>query len=173
MEVAGDVESPERPPGGGGNRLREPREEPGLEEILTSREAHPERLVTPHPTAVEERRADERNVGLPPVGDGENRSGAHAEPLGAERAHVEGGLAVDPHAGRDGVVEESHLADSMGDVPRLSLGDPAPAFTLPGVDGADHGLDDYEAMPAAVVFSCCHCPYVHAWEDRLNDVARD
>ena len=25
----------------------------------------------------------------------------------------------------------------------------------------------------AVVFSCCHCPYVVAWEDRLNDVARD
>ena len=25
----------------------------------------------------------------------------------------------------------------------------------------------------AVVFSCCHCPYVVAWEDRLNEVARD
>jgi hypothetical protein len=28
-------------------------------------------------------------------------------------------------------------------------------------------------MPVAVVFSCVHCPYVVAWEDRINDVARD
>ena len=28
-------------------------------------------------------------------------------------------------------------------------------------------------MPAVVVFSCCHCPYVIAWEDRLNEVATD
>lgn len=56
---------------------------------------------------------------------------------------------------------------------RLSLGDQAPGFALPGVDGGDHALDDYEGMPVAVVFSCCHCPYVHAWEDRLNDVTKD
>lgn len=58
-------------------------------------------------------------------------------------------------------------------MPRLALGDPAPAFSLPGVDGQEHALDDYEGQPLAVVFSCCHCPYVLAWEDRLNDVARD
>jgi peroxiredoxin len=58
-------------------------------------------------------------------------------------------------------------------VARLSLGDPAPSFTLPGVDGREHGLDDYEGMPVVVVFSCCHCPYVHAWEDRLNDISRE
>lgn len=58
-------------------------------------------------------------------------------------------------------------------MPKLALGDRAPAFSLPGVDGHDHGLDDYEDMPVAVVFSCCHCPYVLAWEDRLNDIARD
>jgi hypothetical protein len=34
-------------------------------------------------------------------------------------------------------------------------------------------LSDYERKPVAVVFSCCHCPYVIAWEDRLNEVARD
>ena len=58
-------------------------------------------------------------------------------------------------------------------MPRLKLGDPAPAFTLPGVDGADHSLDDCEGMPVAVVFSCVHCPYVVAWEDRLDAIARD
>ena len=55
----------------------------------------------------------------------------------------------------------------------LRLGDQAPAFSLPGTDGATHSLVDFEGKPVAVVFSCCHCPYVVAWEDRLNDVARD
>jgi peroxiredoxin len=58
-------------------------------------------------------------------------------------------------------------------VARLSLGDPAPGFSLPGVDGADHSPDDWAGQPVAVVFSCCHCPYVIAWEDRLNAVASD
>ena len=56
---------------------------------------------------------------------------------------------------------------------RLALGDPAPPFELPGVDGREHTLTDYDGMPVAVVFSCCHCPYVVAWENRLNAVARD
>jgi peroxiredoxin len=55
----------------------------------------------------------------------------------------------------------------------LRLGDPAPDFDLPGVDGIRHALSDYEGKPLAVVFSCCHCPYVVAWEDRLNAAARD
>lgn len=58
-------------------------------------------------------------------------------------------------------------------MPTIALGDHAPEFALPGVDGREHALDDYEGMPVAVVFSCCHCPYVVAWEERLNDVARD
>ncbi len=56
---------------------------------------------------------------------------------------------------------------------RLSLGDPAPAFELPGIDGRTHSPGDYEGKPVAVVFSCCHCPYVVAWEDRLNAITRD
>jgi peroxiredoxin len=56
---------------------------------------------------------------------------------------------------------------------RLSLGDPAPTFELPAIDGSTHSLEDYRGQPVAVVFSCVHCPYVVAWEDRLNDVARD
>ena len=55
---------------------------------------------------------------------------------------------------------------------RLKLGDEAPPFALRGVDGAMHALADYAGMPTAVVFSCVHCPYVVAWEDRINDVAR-
>ena len=56
---------------------------------------------------------------------------------------------------------------------RLALGDPAPSFDLPGVDGSSHSSANYAGKPLAVVFSCVHCPYVVAWEDRLNEVARD
>ena len=56
---------------------------------------------------------------------------------------------------------------------RLALGDPAPGFDLPGIDGGSHSTEDYAGRPLAVVFSCVHCPYVVAWEDRLNDVARE
>ena len=61
----------------------------------------------------------------------------------------------------------------MAAMARLAPGDPAPPFALEGVDGETHSLDDYLGQPVAVVFSCCHCPYVVAWEDRLNDVARE
>lgn len=44
----------------------------------------------------------------------------------------------------------------------------APAFVLPGVDGRDHGLDDYaDATALVLIQSCNHCPYVRAWEDRV------
>ncbi|MEO8290885.1 MAG: thioredoxin family protein [Gaiellaceae bacterium] len=56
---------------------------------------------------------------------------------------------------------------------RLALGDPAPDFELPGLDGARHSAGDYDGRPLAVIFSCCHCPYVVAWEDRINDAARE
>ncbi|HZC14036.1 MAG TPA: redoxin domain-containing protein, partial [Thermoleophilaceae bacterium] len=56
---------------------------------------------------------------------------------------------------------------------RLALGDPAPSFALPAIDGATYSLDEWSGRPVAVVFSCCHCPYVVAWEDRLNAIARD
>jgi peroxiredoxin len=54
----------------------------------------------------------------------------------------------------------------------LRLGDPAPDFSLPALDGTTHAVSDHEGKPVVVVFSCCHCPYVVAWEDRLNDAAR-
>jgi peroxiredoxin len=56
----------------------------------------------------------------------------------------------------------------------VALGQPGPAFELPTVAGGRvslEGLADRDAV--VVVFSCNHCPYVRAWEDRLNDVARE
>jgi peroxiredoxin len=50
----------------------------------------------------------------------------------------------------------------------------APAFDLPGVDGRNHSLDEYAGASVLVlVQSCNHCPYVLAWEGRLNDLQRE
>jgi peroxiredoxin len=53
----------------------------------------------------------------------------------------------------------------------LSIGDPAPTFSLPAAGGGADGLG--EQTPAVVVFTCNHCPYALAWHDRILDVARD
>jgi len=50
----------------------------------------------------------------------------------------------------------------------LQIGAKAPGFTLPGVDGKDHSLNDYDDYPVLVVmFTCNHCPYVKAYDDRI------
>lgn len=50
----------------------------------------------------------------------------------------------------------------------------APAFDLPGVDGRNHTLEEYADAPVLVLIqSCNHCPYVLAWEGRINDLARE
>lgn len=56
----------------------------------------------------------------------------------------------------------------------INLGNEAPSFALPGVDGSNHSLDEYgDAKLLVLVQSCNHCPYVLAWEDRLIAMARD
>jgi peroxiredoxin len=54
----------------------------------------------------------------------------------------------------------------------LRLGEQAPDFSLPDLDGRTVGPSDHAGNPLAVVFSCCHCPYVIGWEDRINAIAR-
>ena len=56
----------------------------------------------------------------------------------------------------------------------LKSGDKALPFNLPGVDGTNHSLREYsEKKAVALVFSCNHCPYVRAWEDRMVEVQAD
>jgi len=56
----------------------------------------------------------------------------------------------------------------------MALGTSAPDFSLPGVDGKDWSLSDFSGARAlVVVFTCNHCPYAIAAEDRLNDLAGD
>ncbi len=50
----------------------------------------------------------------------------------------------------------------------LQIGQPAPDFDLPGVDGKRYALADFaDASLLVVVFSCNHCPYVVGSEDRM------
>jgi len=56
----------------------------------------------------------------------------------------------------------------------LKPGDRAIAFALSGVDDEQHALADYADKEAvAVIFSCNHCPYVRAWEDRMTQIQAD
>jgi peroxiredoxin len=56
----------------------------------------------------------------------------------------------------------------------IALGDAAPGFRLPTTDGGEITLDELGSAPVVVVaFWCNHCPYVRAWEDRFNDIARE
>jgi peroxiredoxin len=50
----------------------------------------------------------------------------------------------------------------------------APSFDLPGVDGRNHSLEEYADAPVLVlVQSCNHCPYVLAWEGRINALQQE
>lgn len=55
----------------------------------------------------------------------------------------------------------------------IELNVSCPSFTLPGVDGKDHSLSDYVGSSIFVVgITCNHCPYVQAYESRINDLAK-
>ncbi len=57
---------------------------------------------------------------------------------------------------------------------KLAPGDTAIDFTLPGTDNQLHALNDYTSGTALVViFSCNHCPYVRAWEERMVAIQND
>ena len=43
----------------------------------------------------------------------------------------------------------------------LQIGDKAPRFVLPGVDGKTYSLDNFkDAKALLIIFMCNHCPYV-------------
>jgi len=55
----------------------------------------------------------------------------------------------------------------------MKIGDKAIDFSLVGVDDQVHSPDDYPGKHLAVIFSCNHCPYVRAWEDRMVKIQAD
>ena len=56
----------------------------------------------------------------------------------------------------------------------LQIGQAAPDFCLPGVDGKKHCLKDFDdAEVLVVIFSCNHCPTAQAYEDRIKKLVDD
>ncbi|MFO7444754.1 MAG: thioredoxin family protein [Ignavibacteriaceae bacterium] len=57
---------------------------------------------------------------------------------------------------------------------RLKIGEQAPDFNLPGVDGKNYSLNTFRSKKALIViFSCNHCPYVQAYEERIKAIQKD
>lgn len=66
-----------------------------------------------------------------------------------------------------------HAAEPPG-FTKLKLGDAAPDFKLPGIDGRTYTLADFKsAQVLMVVFLSNHCPYSHAAETRLLPLVRE
>lgn len=56
----------------------------------------------------------------------------------------------------------------------LQIGSTAPGFNLTGVDGKSYSLKNFSDKKALVIlFSCNHCPYVQANEDRIKEIQKD
>jgi len=56
----------------------------------------------------------------------------------------------------------------------LKIGSTAPDFNLRGIDGKQYSLSSFNSMQALVViFSCNHCPYVQAYENRIKQIQND
>src|ERR1035437_9511551 len=56
----------------------------------------------------------------------------------------------------------------------LSLGEKAPDFNLPGVDGKNYTLDSFkQAKILVIAFSCNHCPAVIGSQDRMIRLDKD
>ena len=56
----------------------------------------------------------------------------------------------------------------------LKIGSLAPDFNLPATDGKKYSLNFFaEKKALVVVFSCNHCPYVQAYEDRIMEIQKD
>lgn len=67
------------------------------------------------------------------------------------------------------------VVHSRGDeVKTLEIGQQAPDFDLPGVDGNRHQLKEYAGHKVlAVIFTCNHCPTAQAYEDRIIQLHAD
>src|SRR6266850_286400 len=66
---------------------------------------------------------------------------------------------------------ESKKAEVIRD---LKIGDPAPDFALPGIDGRRHTLADYkDAQLLMIAFISNHCPDSHAAENRIKKLVDD
>ena len=62
---------------------------------------------------------------------------------------------------------------SLTESTMVKLGSDAPSFNLPDTNGNNISLDYFESETLVVIFTCNHCPYAKAVEDRLVNLGND
>ena len=55
----------------------------------------------------------------------------------------------------------------------VNLGSKAPYFNLPNIDGKDLSIENFTNEVLVVIFTCNHCPYAMAVEDRIIELANN
>ena len=55
----------------------------------------------------------------------------------------------------------------------VKLGSEAPYFNLPNTDGENISIEHFKAEVLVVIFTCNHCPYAKAVEDRLIELGNN
>jgi peroxiredoxin len=56
----------------------------------------------------------------------------------------------------------------------LPIGSAGPDFDLPATDGRRYSLSSFKDLAAVVIsFTCNHCPYAQAYEDRFSALVRE
>lgn len=77
-------------------------------------------------------------------------------------------------AGETSPVKRTQQESPVADVHDLKIGDAAPDFSLPGIDGKSHSLADYrQAKILMIVFMSNHCPDSHAAQGRILKLAAE
>ena len=56
---------------------------------------------------------------------------------------------------------------SQADYQTLEIGQSAPDFSLPGIDGKTYTLGNFKSDILVVIFTCNHCPTAQTYEDRI------
>jgi len=56
---------------------------------------------------------------------------------------------------------------SQEEYPTLKIGQPAPDFSLPGVDGKTYSLGDFKSNILVIIFTANHCPTAQTYEERI------
>lgn len=66
------------------------------------------------------------------------------------------------------ILISSLVFSSLSIFAQVKVGDVAPTFALKDVDGKMVSLDDYRSQQGVIlIFTCNHCPYAKAYEDRI------
>jgi len=72
------------------------------------------------------------------------------------------------------VLSLTALGAEINNVNEMKIGDKAPDFKLPGVDGRDYALSNFkDANVLVVIFTCNHCPTAQAYEERIKKIVSD